>query len=76
MEIDVLIIGAGPTGLVAAIDAVRHGLWVRIVDQKARRSPHSKADKYVGFRGDPRSTGALRAYPEDMLAGAARGKAP
>ena len=43
MEIDVLIIGAGPTGLVAAIDAVRHGLSVRIVDQNPQRSPHSKA---------------------------------
>jgi NADPH-dependent dioxygenase len=43
MEVDVLIIGAGPTGLVAAIDAVRHGLSVRIVDQNPQRSPHSKA---------------------------------
>lgn len=41
--IDVLVIGAGPTGLVAAIDALRHGLTVRIVDQNERRSPHSKA---------------------------------
>jgi 2-polyprenyl-6-methoxyphenol hydroxylase-like FAD-dependent oxidoreductase len=42
-DVDVLIIGAGPTGLVAAIDALRHGLSVRIVDQNAQRSPHSKA---------------------------------
>jgi len=43
MDIDVLIIGAGPTGLVAAIDARRHGLSVRIIDQNPQRSPHSKA---------------------------------
>lgn len=42
-DVDVLIIGAGPTGLVAAIDALRHGLSVRIVDQNTQRSPHSKA---------------------------------
>jgi 2-polyprenyl-6-methoxyphenol hydroxylase-like FAD-dependent oxidoreductase len=42
-DVDVLIVGAGPTGLVAAIDALRHGLSVRIVDQNEQRSPHSKA---------------------------------
>ena len=42
-EVDVLIVGAGPTGLVAAIDALRHGLSVRIVDKNEHRSPHSKA---------------------------------
>jgi len=35
-----------------------------------------RPDKYVGFRGDPRSTAALRAYLEGMFAGPARGKAP
>ena len=42
-QIDVLIIGAGPTGLTAAIEAVRHGLTVHIIDQNACRSIHSKA---------------------------------
>lgn len=41
--IDVLIIGAGPTGLTAAAEAVRHGLSVRIVDDRKSRSIHSKA---------------------------------
>lgn len=42
-EIDVLVVGAGPTGLAAANEAVRHGLRVRVVDEKAHRSTYSKA---------------------------------
>ncbi|MDQ7025124.1 MAG: FAD-dependent monooxygenase [Anaerolineae bacterium] len=41
--LDVIIIGAGPTGLTAAIEAVRHGLSVRIVDKNDARSIYSKA---------------------------------
>jgi 2-polyprenyl-6-methoxyphenol hydroxylase-like FAD-dependent oxidoreductase len=41
--LDVLVIGAGPTGLTAAAEAVRHGLTVRIVDRKPSRSTFSKA---------------------------------
>ncbi len=40
---DVLIIGAGPTGLTAAAEAIRHGLTVRIIDQSQSRSAFSKA---------------------------------
>ena len=40
---DLLIVGAGPTGLTAAVEAVRHGLSVRIVDANKSRSVHSKA---------------------------------
>lgn len=42
-QLDILIVGAGPTGLTAAIEAVRHGLSVRIIDKNATRSIHSKA---------------------------------
>lgn len=35
--------GAGPTGLTAACEALRHGLSVRIIDRKQGRSTHSKA---------------------------------
>ncbi|MCB9703610.1 MAG: FAD-dependent monooxygenase [Myxococcales bacterium] len=42
-EVDILIVGAGPTGLAAAIEAERHGLRVHIVDEKAQRGTHSKA---------------------------------
>ncbi|MDQ3264384.1 MAG: FAD-dependent monooxygenase [Myxococcota bacterium] len=42
-DTDLLIVGAGPTGLAAACDALRHGLTTRIVERRATRSPHSKA---------------------------------
>lgn len=42
-DVDVLVVGAGPTGLTAACEAIRHGLSVRIVDRKAHRSTFSKA---------------------------------
>ncbi|MDX1623527.1 MAG: FAD-dependent monooxygenase [Gemmatimonadota bacterium] len=40
---DLLIVGAGPTGLAAGIEAARHGLTFRIVDRRAGPSVHSKA---------------------------------
>jgi 2-polyprenyl-6-methoxyphenol hydroxylase-like FAD-dependent oxidoreductase len=43
VDVDVLVVGAGPTGLVAAGEAVRHGLTVRIVDASPGRSTFSKA---------------------------------
>lgn len=42
-ERPVLVIGAGPTGLATALELARLGRAVRIVDQSARRSQHSKA---------------------------------
>ena len=42
-DTDLLIVGAGPTGLAAACDALRHGLTVRIVERRATRSEYSKA---------------------------------
>lgn len=42
-DVDVLVVGAGPTGLTAACEALRHGLSVRIVDRKQGRSTYSKA---------------------------------
>lgn len=42
-DVDVLIVGAGPTGLTAACEAIRHGLTVRIIDRKPCRSTFSKA---------------------------------
>lgn len=42
-DVDVLVVGAGPTGLTAAGEALRLGLSVRIVDRTARRGAFSKA---------------------------------
>ena len=40
---DVLIAGAGPVGLAAALELRRLGFTVRIVERHARRAPYSKA---------------------------------
>lgn len=39
----ILIVGAGPTGLTAAIELHRRGIPVRIIDRKAEPSPLSRA---------------------------------
>lgn len=38
--LDLLVIGAGPVGLTAALEATRLGLSVRIIDRKPNRSVH------------------------------------
>ena len=42
-ELPVLVVGAGPTGLAAALELARHGQAVRIIDKNATRSQNSKA---------------------------------
>ena len=42
-RVDVLVVGAGPTGVTAAAEARRHGLSVRIIDKNNARSPYSRA---------------------------------
>lgn len=42
-DVDVLVVGAGPTGLTAACEAISHGLTVEIIDRKPCRSTFSKA---------------------------------
>jgi 2-polyprenyl-6-methoxyphenol hydroxylase-like FAD-dependent oxidoreductase len=43
MAAEILIVGAGPNGLFAAHELVRHGLEPRIIDKKEGPSIHSKA---------------------------------
>jgi len=43
MEHDVLVVGAGPTGLLMAIELKRRGLSVRIIDKSSAPSDKSKA---------------------------------
>ena len=42
-DIPVLIVGAGPTGLTAALELPRLGVPVRVVDRAAHPSPESRA---------------------------------
>jgi 2-polyprenyl-6-methoxyphenol hydroxylase-like FAD-dependent oxidoreductase len=43
MKTDALIVGAGPVGLVAAIELARYGVSVRILDKAPQRTDKSKA---------------------------------
>src|SRR5215213_4047444 len=43
MQTDVLIIGAGPTGLALACQLIRFGVDFIIIDKKGTTTPHSKA---------------------------------
>ena len=43
MQTDVLIVGAGPTGLALACQLIRYGVDFRIIDTKENTTPYSKA---------------------------------
>lgn len=42
-EIDVLVVGAGPTGMTTAIELARRNVNVRIIERRTKPSSHSKA---------------------------------
>jgi 2-polyprenyl-6-methoxyphenol hydroxylase-like FAD-dependent oxidoreductase len=42
-DLPVLVVGAGPTGLAAALELARRGRPVRIIDRSAGRAPQSRA---------------------------------
>ena len=42
-EPPVLVVGAGPTGLAAALELARHGQTVRIIDKSPTRAQQSRA---------------------------------
>jgi 2-polyprenyl-6-methoxyphenol hydroxylase-like FAD-dependent oxidoreductase len=43
MQTDVIIVGAGPTGLALACQLIRHGIDFVIIDKKETTTPYSKA---------------------------------
>ncbi len=42
-DLNILVVGAGPTGLVMAVEAARHGMSCRIIDKAPEPSDRSKA---------------------------------
>ncbi len=42
-QVDVLVVGAGPTGMMLAGELLRHGVSVRVVDAAAAPATLSKA---------------------------------
>ena len=40
---DVLVVGAGPSGLFAACELARHGIGVRLVEREVRRHRQARA---------------------------------
>ena len=67
-RLDVLVAGAGPTGLTLALSAHDHGARVRIVDRRPDECRHSRA-----FLVQPRTLEVLRPYglAEDLVVHAA-----
>ena len=67
IEVDVLIIGAGPTGLAMAVEALRHGLSCRMIESKSSRLLnqskalilHARTLEQLQAMGDGRVVNAL-----------------
>jgi 2-polyprenyl-6-methoxyphenol hydroxylase-like FAD-dependent oxidoreductase len=45
-RVDVLVVGAGPTGLIAASELLRHGCSVRLIEKLVEPSPWSRAPRW------------------------------
>ncbi len=59
-DLDVLVVGAGPTGLMAACELRRHGQSVRIVDSAASPTTLSKAIATSAYAGSTECLYLLR----------------
>ncbi|HEY3909530.1 MAG TPA: FAD-dependent monooxygenase [Stellaceae bacterium] len=65
----VLIVGAGPTGLVMAHELARGGVNCRVIDKRAQRSTHSKA---IAIHSRTLETFELMQIVDDFLAAGQR----
>lgn len=68
MKTDVIIVGAGPTGLSLACQLIRYGVDFVIVDKKEKITPYSKA---IGVQAR-----TLEIYEQIDLAGVLRRAEP
>jgi 2-polyprenyl-6-methoxyphenol hydroxylase-like FAD-dependent oxidoreductase len=84
MNTDVLIIGAGPTGLALACQLIRYGIDFRIIDKKEGTTPHSKAIgvqartleiyEQIGLADKLISLGTVAEYAQMFAGGKKRGE--
>jgi 4,5-epoxidase len=67
-DTDVVVVGAGPTGLALACGLRLHGVSVRLIDRAARPATTSRAN-FLHARGSEvlRRLGALGTLPDDSL---------
>src|ERR1700754_2214322 len=68
MDVDVLVVGAGPVGLAMACGLLQHGISVRVIDQAAAPATTSRAN-FVHARGSEvlDRLGALDGLPEESV---------
>jgi len=84
MKTDVIIVGAGPTGLSMACQLIRYGVDFVILDQKETTTPHSKAIgvqartleiyEQIGLSQDLIAEGAIAGKVRMVVGGEVRGE--